>query len=101
MDAAGTVVTAIHNGGLHFSGNCRGTFSVFCHGESAQGVRETGVAYPLEEAELTCDIPLGVSNEWIGQAAEISVRTGTLLVFWTGTPADVTRTSELYKNPPA
>lgn len=93
LAADGTVVTAVTDGGLRFSEQCRGTFSVFCHGERALGVSERGVAYPLEDAALTCDMPLGVSNEFLGRTAELAVRSGTLLVFWHGTPEDVSRKS--------
>lgn len=86
-DAA--VVTAVDAGAVRFSPACRGTFSVFCHGERAEGVDERGVYYPLTDATLTCDMPLGVSNEFIGREAVVSVRRGTLLVFWHGKPDDV------------
>jgi thiamine pyrophosphokinase len=44
------------------------------------GVTLTGMAYPLINATLTHDFPLGVSNEIIGAQATIQVRHGTLLV---------------------
>jgi len=55
--------------------------SVFCHGERAQGVTLRGLKYPLLDALLTCDQPLGVSNETTGGEASVSVGNGTLLVF--------------------
>ena len=55
--------------------------SVFCHGEKAEGVTLQGLRYPLTDAELTCDRPLGVSNETTGEEARVSVRRGTLLVY--------------------
>ena len=59
-----------------------GTFvSVFCHGDDAEGVTLRGLKYPLTDAVLTCDQPLGVSNETTGKAATVSVRSGTLLVY--------------------
>ena len=56
--------------------------SVFCHGDRAEGVTLTGLAYPLSDADLTGDFPLGVSNRRLeGQPATVSVRRGTLLIF--------------------
>ena len=42
----------------------------------------TGLYYPLEDAVLTSGFPLGVSNQFTGGAASVSVREGTLLVMW-------------------
>ena len=36
--------------------------SVFCHGDRAEGVTLTGLAYSLSDAALAGDFPLGVSN---------------------------------------
>jgi len=36
--------------------------------------------YPLENAVLTNEFPIGIDNEFIGQPASISVKQGTLLV---------------------
>ena len=56
--------------------------SVFCHGDRAGGVTLTGLAYPLSDAALTGDFPLGVSNRRLeGRPATVSVRRGTLLIF--------------------
>lgn len=56
--------------------------SVFCHGDRAEGVTLTGLSYPLDDADLTGDFPLGVSNRRLeGQPATVSVRRGTLLIF--------------------
>lgn len=56
--------------------------SVFCHGDRAEGVTLTGLAYPLSDAALTGDFPLGVSNRRLdGQPATVAVRRGTLLIF--------------------
>lgn len=45
-----------------------------------QGVREQGVFYPLEDAALTPDYPLGVSNEFTEPRATLSCRSGYGLV---------------------
>lgn len=76
------IVTALRNGTLRFPAGCTGTVSVFCLGEAAGGVTIRGLYYPLEKGTLTPYFPLGVSNHFTGEAAEISVETGTLLVLW-------------------
>jgi thiamine pyrophosphokinase len=78
----GLAVTAVHNGALTFSPKHRGTLSLFAWGGSAQGVTLEGLHYPLQNAALTCDHPLGVSNEFQGVPARVQVQTGTLLALW-------------------
>lgn len=75
-------VHAVTDGVLSLGAGREGTLvSVFCHGECAQGVTLRGLKYPLNEASLTAFRPLGVSNAFTKEAAEISVRHGTLIVF--------------------
>lgn len=76
-------VTAIRNARLLFDSSYRGILSVFCVGDTAQGVCLSGLTYPLDNALLTYDVPLGVSNEFTGVPAQVLVKNGTLLVFWT------------------
>jgi len=87
----GEIITVIKNGFISFSAGSEGTVSAFAMGGKAEGVCESGLLYGLENAELTPDFPLGVSNEFTGEAAEISVRNGLLLVAWTDKafPVDV------------
>lgn len=59
-----------------------GLFSAFCLGDRAEGVEETGFQYPLHEAVLTPDFPLGVSNHFLEPEATVSVRRGALAVGW-------------------
>ena len=77
-----TLVTVVKNGALAFPAGCEGTVSVFCMGPDAEGVTLRGLYYPLENGRLTAGFPLGVSNHFTGEAAEISVRKGSLLVIW-------------------
>lgn len=61
--------------------------SVFCQGDRAEGVTLAGLAYPLSDAALTGDFPLGVSNRRLdGQRATVSVRRGTLLILQSAGP---------------
>jgi len=47
--------------------------------DRCENVSVTGVKYPLRDAALTNGFPIGVSNEWSGEA-QISVGGGVLLV---------------------
>lgn len=74
-------VFALHNGTIMLPERPSNTLvSVFCHGNEAHGVTLEGLQYPLHDASLCCDIPLGVSNHYVGEHPKISVREGTLLV---------------------
>ena len=87
-----TLVTVVKNGKLHFPAGCGGAVSVFCMGQDARGVTLKGLYYPLEGGTLTAGFPLGVSNHFTGEEAEISVEDGSLLVMWErkdGLPAKV------------
>ena len=77
-----TMVTVVKNGKITFPAGCSGTVSVFCMGQDAEGVTETGLFYGIEDGVFTSGFPLGVSNHFTGKKAEISVKNGSLLVLW-------------------
>ena len=77
-----TMVTVVKNGKITFPAGHSGTISVFCMGSDAVGVTEKGLFYGLENGTLSSGFPLGVSNHFTGEAAEISVKNGSLLVLW-------------------
>lgn len=79
--------TVICNEALRFSAAARGTVSVFALGGTACGVSLSGLLYPLDHAVLTSDFPLGVSNEFTGVPATVSVTDGLLTVLWQDTSA--------------
>ncbi|MDD7408529.1 MAG: thiamine diphosphokinase [Anaerovoracaceae bacterium] len=54
--------------------------SIFSMDRRSEGVTLRGLKYPLTEAELTNTYPLGVSNEFVMEKAEITVRKGMLLI---------------------
>lgn len=60
----------------------RGVISVFAIGGPAKGVCLRGLKYELDNAELTTEFPVGVSNEFIGSCAHISVGSGDLLIIY-------------------
>lgn len=76
------IVTVIKNETIGFSQAAEGILSLFCLGADACGVNIRGLQYPLENGTLTAGFPLGVSNHFVGKAAEISVKNGSLLVMW-------------------
>ena len=78
----GLQITAIHNDCLRLPAYENGTISLFCMGERAEGVTLQGLKYPLEEAVVSNDFPIGVSNEFVGEPVQIEVQKGTLLVMW-------------------
>lgn len=59
-----------------------GLVSVFCMGRDARGVTLEGLHYPLENAVISADRPIGVSNQMLGSEAQITVADGALLVGW-------------------
>ena len=87
-DAHGTLVgilqkvTLLRNGVLRFPAGMTGKISVFAMGGDAEGVTLRGLYYPLENGRLTTAFPLGVSNHFTGEAAEITVEKGNLLIIW-------------------
>ena len=84
----GTVATALCSDTLSFPAHMSGYLSLFCHSGHASGVTLTGLKYPLTDATLTSDVPLGVSNEFTGVPAQVSVRSGVLLALWQGTDVE-------------
>lgn len=59
-----------------------GTVSVFSANDTARGVIESGLAYALNDEDLTNRTSRGVSNELIGEPARVAVEEGTLYVFF-------------------
>lgn len=62
--------------------NC-GMFSLFSLTEQCTGVTVRNAKYPLEDAVLRQDYPLGVSNETLGNKVYITIETGVLLIVQT------------------
>lgn len=59
------------------------SLSVFSMSDRCAGVCLRGVKYPLEDADLTNRVPLGVSNEFAAAGAEIALKSGVLMVVQT------------------
>ena len=77
-------LTVVQNGQLRFLPGAKGYLSVFCLDNAAEGIDLVGLKYTLTNASMTNDLPMGVSNEFLGLPALVRVRRGTLAVTWSG-----------------
>ncbi len=73
-------IFAITNSKVSFDEGAKGRISVFSFDDKAFGVFEKGLLYELDNAILENKAPLGVSNEFVGKSATISVQNGTLIL---------------------
>ena len=76
------IVTVVKDGAITFPATAEGIVSVFCMGRDATGVTIEGLQYTLENGALSAGFPLGVSNHFVGKAAKIAVKDGSLLVIY-------------------
>ena len=77
----GFEVLALHNAAVTLSRPSGTVFSVFSSGGTAAGVSFENAKYSIHNAALADGFPLGVSNEFTGGDAVISVKDGTLWIF--------------------
>jgi thiamine pyrophosphokinase len=70
----------LRGGRLTLSGMQGATLSVFPFGCASCEVTYSGLQYPLKNAVLHSEIPLGVSNRVVEDAAQITVHSGSALV---------------------
>ncbi len=78
-----TLCAVVRNGRKTFARNHYFYLSVLALDRQVKGVTLRGLYYPLENATLTQDFPLGVSNEFIADTAEVEVKKGAALVICT------------------
>jgi len=78
MDGSG-MIFVMKNEEVKLRDNLEGYFSLFCLGKEAKGVTIKGMKYELEDYTMTNDFPIGVSNEFIGKEASVSVKDGELV----------------------
>ena len=74
------VWTAIKNSSITLKGE--GNVAVFCFDGVARGVTLKGLKYELQNAEVTSDFPIGVSNSMAAEEATVEVTDGALLVMY-------------------
>jgi thiamine pyrophosphokinase len=78
----GFILTCMKKGGkMAFPIGQSGAVSVFAHTNTAT-VSLSGFLYPLDNAVLSNSFPLGVSNEFTGGEAKITVADGSVLVYF-------------------
>ena len=82
-------LTLVKNGSVKFDESCGGNISVFSVSEKSVDVNIKGLLYETKNEELIYDFPLGVSNEFIGKKAEISVKEGIIALIWSGEIGDI------------
>lgn len=70
----------ISNESVSFEEKEQGILSLFSLSGSAKGVYISGMKYNLENGVITNDFPIGVSNEFVGEQAIVTVREGELLI---------------------
>ena len=78
--SATEVAYVIKNESVRVFGKPKSKISVFAFGGVARGVSIKGLYYELTGGTLSPDFPLGVSNSFVCDSAEIGVRDGELLV---------------------
>ncbi len=76
-------IFALKNGSCRVSRGQWTSISIFSYSDRSEGVTLKGVKYPLFDSALNSSFPLGVSNSFASETAEISVRQGTLLIILT------------------
>lgn len=78
----GRLMTVVRDGTYHFENGHSGILSAFCLSDRAEDVTIRGLKYPLSNAVLTNDNPLGISNEFLGKEAIFTVKKGIILLMW-------------------
>lgn len=75
-------ITLLTDDCLEFSENHKGLISIFSINEMAKGVTLNGLKYPLTDYDMKNSFPIGVSNEFTGKKAKISVNDGQILIIF-------------------
>ena len=76
------IITAISAGTVIFPESSTGFLSVFSYTDTCERVTLKGLKYELEDAQLTNRFPLGVSNEFMGQKAAVTVGRGIAVLVY-------------------
>lgn len=85
-----TTITAVTDAKLSFPASLRGDISVFSFDTVSQGVTETGLYYNFTDAIVENSVVTGVSNSFTGKESSVSVKKGTLIVYFSGKFSDCT-----------
>ena len=76
----GVEMFVIQEESVVFDREMEGYLSLFALGEKVEGVTIAGMKYPLKDATITNDYPIGISNEFVGQEGMIEVKKGMALL---------------------
>lgn len=80
MMDGGSMILVAKDETVSFQPQTRGFLSLFSMGDKAEGVTIRNMKYELRDAEITNSFPIGISNEFIGEQASVTVRRGTLMI---------------------
>lgn len=75
----GGMMLVIQNETIRFQEGLEGYLSLFSLVEESRGVTLEGLKYPLSKAVVRNEFPIGISNEFTGEAAAVTVEDGTVL----------------------
>lgn len=78
VDGTGMTLVIV-NEAVHFQRNLEGILSLFSLERETRGVTIRNMKYTLENAVIRNDFPIGISNEFTGEEAEIIVEDGALV----------------------
>ncbi len=73
-------ITIVKNSSVSFEKEKTGRVSIFSLSDKSNGVDIQNLSYGVSNATLTNNVPLGVSNEFVGKEATVSVKNGILMV---------------------
>lgn len=79
IDGSGMILVA-KNETIRFKAQTKGLLSLFSMGDRAEGVTLRNLKYELDNAVITNNYPIGISNEFIGKEASVTVNNGTLMI---------------------
>lgn len=79
IDGDGCRIFVISDETITFSENAKGHISVFALSDTAV-ITLRGLRFPISEYPLKNSFPLGVSNSFTGNSAEITISSGTAIV---------------------
>lgn len=73
------MILVIKDEKVSFRENMEGFMSLFTLGREAKGVTIENMKYELSDYTMTNDYPIGISNEFVGRAASVTVKEGELV----------------------
>ena len=74
-----SMIFVIKDETVEFRETMEGYLSLFSLDRKAHGVSISGMKYNLDRYTMQNDFPIGISNEFIGQKATVTVESGELL----------------------